>query len=204
MMRRAPTQGHEERGFTLLELMVAIALFSVTAAIAYAGLDGVLRAKSVTESRAERQATLEIGLRRIQQDIEQMIDRPVRDARGETLPSLYLPQTDILLEFTRAGGRTLENNEQSTLRRVAYRFENNRLLRLSWSVLDRSQAAEPVESPLFSGIEGIEIRYHDGSRWRDYWPPEDMSSDGTLPKGVEIRLMLRDWGEIRRVFHVAG
>ncbi|MET0115997.1 MAG: type II secretion system minor pseudopilin GspJ [Sedimenticola sp.] len=204
MMRRVPTQGHEERGFTLLELMVAIALFSVMAAMAYAGLDGVLRAKSVTESRAERQAALEIGLRRIQQDIEQMIDRPVRDPRGETLPSLYLPQTDTLLEFTRAGRGTPENNEQSTLQRVAYRFENNRLLRRSWSVLDRSQADEPVESTLLSGIEDIEIRYYDGSRWRDYWHPEDVTSDGALPKGLEIRLMLRDWGEIRRIFHVAG
>ena len=76
------------RGFTLLELMIAITIFSVIATFVYAGLGVVLDTKQQTEQHLNRLAKLQLGLHLLQRDIEQAVNRPVRDQYGDSLPAL--------------------------------------------------------------------------------------------------------------------
>ncbi len=191
-------------GFTLLELMVATALFSVLVAMAYAGLDSVMRARSATHDQAVRLGELQHAMGKLQQDVEQMINRPVRDELGDDQEAVMASVNDSIIELTRAGMGNWLGGKRSSLVRVTYRFEHGDLVRESWPVLDRVQDAVPQRQVLLSDVEDVEVRYHDGKEWSLVWPPQTEEVQNPLPNGVEFTLTLKQWGVIRRVFHIAG
>lgn len=62
-MRRA-------RGFTLVELLVALFVMALLAALSWRGLDGMVRAQSLTESRSDEVLTLQVGLQQWTADLD--------------------------------------------------------------------------------------------------------------------------------------
>lgn len=67
-----PTPQRLLQGFTLIEVMVAIALMAVMAAVSWRGIDGLLRAQAYTQRNATEQAVLQTTLMQWQTDLEQM------------------------------------------------------------------------------------------------------------------------------------
>lgn len=196
--RRAP-----ERGFTLLELLVALAIFAVLGVIAYGGLDVILDAKSRVETRTEQLGKLQMLFIVMGRDIEQALDRGVRDNYGDPVASML--GTDAALEFTRAGWRNPTGLKRSHLQRVAYAVSNNTLRRASWDVLDRAQDSEAHDTALLGDVTGFGIRYLDGAgEWRFDWPPPgEAAAQPPLPRAIEISLDVTGWGRIVRLFRVA-
>ena len=80
-MRISPT--HRPRGFTLLELLIALAIFSLIAVMAYGGLATVLEQNLVSEESAVRLAALQKTYLVLQRDIEQVVPRPIRNEFGD-------------------------------------------------------------------------------------------------------------------------
>lgn len=198
------------RGFTLLELLIAITIFSIIATFVYAGLDIVLDTKQQTEQHLERLAKLQLGLHLMQQDIEQAVDRPIRDEFGETQPALRGGGlSGMLLELTRGGYANPMKLTRSQLQRVGYQLEEKTLYRVSWPVLDRAQDTQPRRQKLFDGIENISLTFFDQAMKRQTtWPSktEGMSNNSPadtppgLPKGIEVTLETETMGTLRRVF----
>ncbi|MEP6886034.1 MAG: type II secretion system minor pseudopilin GspJ [Gammaproteobacteria bacterium] len=76
-------------GFTLIEVMVALLILSIMAALGY----GTYRAARISAERTEeslsRTREIEFGMRMLVQDLAQTVPRPVRDILGQTrLPAL--------------------------------------------------------------------------------------------------------------------
>ncbi len=189
-------------GFTLMELLVALAIFAIMSMMAYGGLSSMLNAREQTGEAADRLTQLQKGFMRLQQDIEQIVARGVRDKFGDSLPVLTGGQLP-LLELTRGGRSNPAGLSRSALQRVSYRLEDGRLLRISWPVLDRVQETSPYESLLMEGITDMELRFLD-EEWVGSWPPPgEAGKVPLLPRAVEVRLVLNDWGEINRLFRVA-
>lgn len=71
---RAPTStaGRRGSGFTLVEVLVALLLMAVMSGIAWRGLDGMLRARELTQGAIERSATLQTALAQWEVDLEQL------------------------------------------------------------------------------------------------------------------------------------
>lgn len=210
MKRRPGSRGQASgaRGFTLLELLIAVTIFAVIATFVYTGLAVVLDTKKQTDDYLERLTRLQLGLNLMQRDIEQTVERPVRDEFGDPLPALRSGgQSTLLLELTRGGFANPMQLPRSTLQRVGYQLEDETLYRVTWPELDRSQNSEPNRQPLFDGIKGIEIVYYDQAmEKKSEWPvqsPTNQPSLTTLPKAIEIDLEMDKWGNIRRVFPVA-
>lgn len=192
-----------ERGFTLLELLVAIAVFAVMSAIAYGGLRAVLDARSHASLAAERLAELQLALAILGRDVEQAINRPIRDEFGDREPALE--GTEETLELTRGGWRNPAGLARSELQRVAWGLTEDALERRTWDVLDRTQGSTPRAQSLLSGVEELSFRYRDASgQWQPYWPLATVSGPeaSALPTGVEVRLETAQWGEITRLFRV--
>lgn len=193
------------RGFTLLELLVALAIFAVLGVAAYAGLDVVLDAKDRIETKAEQLGRLQMLFVLMGRDIEQTVDRRVRDNYGDPLPGMI--GTDTALEFTRAGWRNPAGLKRSQLQRVAYGLKDETLTRASWDVLDRAQDSEPHTATLLADVSGLEIRYLDrAGEWRFDWPPGSAAQATTaaqLPRAIEITLDVKGWGKIVRLYRVA-
>ncbi len=202
------------RGFTLLELLVALVVFAIMAVAAYSGLSNVLFTRAAVETENRRLAMTQLAFYRLAQDLEQVVQRGVRDEYGEAQPALRgnVQDSEALL-FTRAGWDNPLGQPRATLQRVAYRLREGRLWRLHWTVLDRGGLTEPHEIMLLDRVRELRLRFLDqDNAWRNDWPPPaDNSSDPArkpkpdqLPRAVEISLTLEDWGEITRLLLLPG
>ncbi len=199
MMSRHPRS--PAAGFTLLELLVALSLFAVLSVIAYGGLRSVLDADRASQQQAERLARMQTLYAILSRDLRQAVDRPVRDAFGDTLPPL-MAQYDQL-EFSRSGRRNPAALPRSKLQRIAYHFRDNKLLRLSWAVLDRAQDSSANEQILLDDIDQFSLSFLDrNDRWLSSWPPSGGQRQPLppLPRAVEIGFDSEAWGHIEWTF----
>ena len=189
-----------QHGFTLLELLVSLAIFAILSVIAYQGLQSMLEARSRIEREASRMTELQSLFTLLGRDLEQAAGRPVRDSFGDPQPALQGDATQ--LAFTRAGRRNPAAFRRSTLQRVAYLLDEERLLRRSWPALDLAADSLPGESVLGEGIQGLEIRYLDRDhQWHDQWPPQlTGKTPPPLPLAVEVALEVEGWGRVQRLF----
>ena len=189
-------------GFTLLELLVALAVFAVMAVAAYAGLDSVLATQAGVERTAQRLGRLQLAYGILERDLGQSAARGIRDEFGEA-QSAFMGNTlgGDLLEFTRAGWSNPRDIPRATLQRVAYRLEDNRLLRRHWTVLERGGRAEPVETVLLEGVDEARARFRDPKdETQDAWPAAGDAAAAPPPEAVELTLVLTDWGEFTWLF----
>lgn len=201
------------RGFTLLELLVALTVFAIMSIAAYGGLRNVLFTRAAVEEQNRRLAAVQMAVFRLEQDIGQAVPRGVRDEYGE-------PQAALLggelagdrLTLTRAGWDNPLGQPRANLQRVAYRLRDGRLWRLHWDVLDRGGLVEPRETLLLERVREFRVRFLEDAEkdWRTDWPPpasdeaEKKKGLDALPRAVEIVLILEDWGEITRLLPLPG
>ena len=148
-----PLRGLLGTGFTLLELVVVMAIFAVLSVMAYGGLANILTARTQVAQSLERTAALQKGYLRLRNDFQQLRARPARDNYGTPQPALQADRG--VVEFTRGGWRNPLALPRSALERVAYRLEDGRLLRSSWRVLDRATNSEPVEVAVLDQVEDV-------------------------------------------------
>lgn len=200
----------QQSGFTLLELVVAVAIFAVMYTIAASGLSSALKSREGVEAQAERLAELQKGMLIFSRDVEQAVNRPIRDAYADEKAALVGNSFGSeILEFTRGGLRNPANYDRSHLQRVGYVLQEGELWRLTWSRLDRSLDSEPRMAKLLGGVTSIELRFLGrNNQWQGYWPPPDSGDPNAtpepLPRAIEINLELEDWGKIRRLLRVAA
>ncbi|MDQ2696255.1 MAG: type II secretion system minor pseudopilin GspJ [Pseudomonadota bacterium] len=187
-------------GFTLLELLVALAVFAIMAVAAYAGLDSVLATQAGVERTAARLARLQLAYGILERDVEQAVNRGVRDEFGDAQGAFIgNSRAGDALEFTRGGWSNPRQQPRASLQRVAYRLEDNRLLRRHWNVLDRGGRDEPEEAVLLEDVDEVQVRFFapGQSDPTDAWPPPGADPAAAAPpQAVEFTVVLADWGEI--------
>lgn len=206
----------KQQGFTLLEVLIASVIFAIMAVMAYGGLSNVMSNSQASEQALNRLQQIQQSVSVLNRDFRQIIARPIRDEYGNPQPYLTAGNNiDNLVEFTRGGRVNPGGLLRSTLLRVAYRFDDEALVRLQWPQLDRTQEQKPKKTTLIDNLETATIRFlgSDGE-WQEQWPPlgavapdDPGASNGgtttaTPPLAIEIILQLKDWGEIRRLYQV--
>jgi general secretion pathway protein J len=201
-----------QRGFTLLELLVALFIFAVLTALGYTAITQALENRDRVRTQQLRLNEVQTAMRVLVQDFAQLAPRPVRDFVGAAdEPALRAPGTGTtLVAFTRNGLANPAGIARPTLERVEYALEAETLQRLSWPVLDRTQAVTPRRQPLLTGVRSVRLRYMDAARqWLDQWPPVSTPRPPAQqlrmrPIAVEVTLETTDFGRIVRLIEVAG
>lgn len=197
------------RGFTLIELLIAMTVLAVMAALAYGGLNGLIRQFHQTDEQVARIVALQRTLVMLGNDLLQVQPRSVREPfHGDREPALIADDVaDFPLAFTRGGWSNPAQRRRATLQRVGWRLHEGRVERAHWQVVDRGQGALPVVTPLVDGVEALRWRFRarDG-QWLELWPPADQDgrSPSSLPTAVELTLELDSGEEVLRVFAIDG
>ena len=94
------------RGFTLLELLIAIAIFALLGLGTYRMLDSVLQTDKVTRAHEAQLRELVRAMAVFERDLLQVLARPVRDPFGEVRAALLADSAEGGgIELTRAGWR---------------------------------------------------------------------------------------------------
>lgn len=203
------------RGFTLIEVLLAIALTAIVAFMAYAGVSAAADAAERHRAQVERLGELQTALRWLTRDLQQLIDRPVLDARGDKLPTLVGgEQSDPLLELTHVGWNNPLAQPRGSVQRVRYRLEDGALWREHWLVLDRIDDEEHLQRvELLKGVGAVRLEFLDGKsanaanqrlggEWMEAWPLPP--TDPLLPLAVRIELELDDIGTVERIVSIAS
>jgi len=189
-------------GVTLLELLVALAIFAIIGVAAYTALFSVLDARAVTKRQSERLAAVQYAVGMLGDDLRQAVDRPVRAVQPGEGGALAAPGTGgYVFALTRGGWPNPAQVARSTLIRVTWSLDGARLLR-SWHARpDALAGVEPVRRVVLDDVDDVRLRFlaPDG-HWDDRWPPLNAAGTTGLPRAVEVTLDLADWGEIRRLF----
>src|SRR4029077_16299733 len=151
--RRAP-------GFTLIELLIALLVFGIFSALAYAGLGRLLDGRARLADSQRGWQGLSQGVMRVSGHVAHTRPRGVRDEAGIEViaPLIGRPYdsralAEPSLELTRGGEMKYRPALESDLRRVAYLLKGGKLYRITWLVLDRPPVPKPLESPLISNVE---------------------------------------------------
>ncbi|MCW8996355.1 MAG: type II secretion system minor pseudopilin GspJ [Psychromonas sp.] len=192
------------RGFTLLEILVAIAIFAVLSLSAYEVLQGVLRSGEISKAHSESLTKLQRAMLIIEQDFTQIVARTSRDAGAEddelkvlSAGASLFESEDQGIEFTRLGwANPLGLLPRSNLLRVRYRLKEGQLQRLYFLYPDLQAGQKPQMQVLLNDIEKLSFRFWNNG-WKNSW-----RSAKKLPKGIEISFTSKKYSKIRRVFLV--
>ena len=175
------------RGFTLLEVLVAVAISATVGIAAVQLLSNISGVNKASIDKADELAALQRLNQVMGRDLAQYINRPVRDEYGDTIPALMIGSGDYPVELTIAGWRNnpVTEDPRSTLQRIAYRTEDifseacepaleriayeqgldpddadvegECLVRYYWKVLDRGDVSDPLAQVVYDLIE--EVRF---------------------------------------------
>jgi general secretion pathway protein J len=211
ILRRRTSRDAAARGFTLIEVMVALLILGIMSALGY----GTYRQARISSERAEeslkRTREIEFGMRIMAQDFGELTPRPIRDPVGDTRqPALRAAGgTNGQIDLTRGGWSNTAGQQRSTLQRVSYLLVDDVLKRSYQTVLDPTLANTPVVQNLLTGVKTAQVRFLDGNNqtWSDQWPPPTYQNPENLivrPVAVEIVIEFKDWGHVRRLVEVAG
>jgi general secretion pathway protein J len=190
-------RGH--RGFTLIEVLVAVLIFALLTAAAYASVDTLLRSRQALHARAQSLQQLQTAMSRIERDLRQAMAVPVRDEYGEVLA--LLRGNSSAIEFTRAGFSNPLGQTRARIEHVQWALQDQTLNRASFAVLDRAINSKPQIVPMLNSITGVSFRYFDGAQWRNQWPRPDAPAElpKLLPIAVVLEIETKEYGLLRRV-----
>ena len=196
------------RGFTLLELLVAIAVFAVLAWLAYGGLRQVLHGRSMLLPRMTQEAIQQRALTVFTDDLTNASRRGVRDAFGSPVPAFAaIRDGDRLLGLTRRDPARALLESEPTLSRIDWRLVGTNLVRERWPVLDPVQGTRPERQVMLTGVREARLEFMRRDRrgeWLSYWPPEAAAPlRDVLPLGVRLFLRFEDGTGLRRVLRLS-
>jgi general secretion pathway protein J len=203
------------RGFTLLELLVALFIAAVMFAMGYGAITQALTSRDSLKEQQARLLELQTAVRVLEQDFMQLAPRPVRQAIGDepAQPALLgaVPGTQPIVALTRGGWANPAGLQRPGLQRVAYFLENGTLRREYWNVLDPTLASTTTKRDLMTHVKAVTLRYLDQAhQWQEQWPPGTaviQRQEWTLrqrPLAVEITLDTEGWGKVVRIIEIAG
>jgi general secretion pathway protein J len=202
------------RGFTLVELLVALAITALIMAMGYGGLASVTRQREQNGDAMKRLRQVQLAMDIMSRDFAQLEPRPVRDGLGGTLPALLAgPQNVPPIQFTRGGWANPLGAVRSTQERIAYSLEDGKLMRAWWPELDGMAQVPPAKQPLLEDVTSIKVQYMDAvsKTFQDVWPPtlapqatSHAAIPDSLPIAVSITVTLKDLGDVTRIVEVTS
>ncbi len=196
---------HFGHGFSLIELLVAVAVFALASALAWAGLSAVTETRQRLALEQQQFASVQRSVDFLARDLATAVDRPVRAGRTGSRESLVGDRRRIA--FTRMSVASELQTSASALERVVWFLDNKALVRGRYAVLDRPDDLSLSQRRMDEGVRDFIVRYLDHSGgWHEHWPPADQekTDSADLPRAVEFRIQFESMGEIRRVIELAS
>jgi general secretion pathway protein J len=183
------------RGFTLIEVMVALLIFAMIAAAGVGILAFSVRAQAATDAKLGEVAGLARLSAALSADLAQAMDRPTRDPGGTLRPAFAGDATGPV--FVRGGRASFDTAARPTLQKVTWRREGDAVVRQGWPMLDGAAPGEAAV--MMAGVRSIAWRYRTAGVWTDRF---EGTPTRALPQAAEIVVTRQDGTSVRALFYV--
>ncbi len=187
----------DQRGFTLVEMLVALSLF---AAIAAMGV-GLLRSSVDTQDAVQDRLKAMSGINRVRalmaNDLAQALPRPTRGPSGEAVPAFV--GSESAFAFVHGGAGSPDGGMRPNVERVAYALVGGEWRRAVQPMLDGTAMSDGDR--LADEVAGVAVRYRDDrGQWSGSWTSEP---GDRLPRAVEVRLTRQGRAPLTMLFLTA-
>ena len=196
----------KQRGFTLLEVMVALGILAFVIIATHQILDSTTKAKDASDETIAELNGLQTTFRLMDQDFSQMTKRAVRNESGDVQEQYLLAGRYVLesqydgIAFVRDGWiNPINLLPRSELQAVGYRVLDDNLERVYRVYVDQLDNMEPRVQRILENVEELKFEFlDDKNAWQEQWEIK------ALPKAVAVTLQQIEAEPIRRVFLVPG
>ena len=191
------------KGFTLIELMVAIMIFAIISVISYRAIASLVTTKEVVTSAEDKWGGIAKTINQISTNYNKAIPLAYRDENGILMPAVMGTNKlngnfDSQLEFTIAGLIGDEQYGTVSPRRIGFRFLNGTLYLVTWPFLNRAPNTKPQVEVLLKNIDTFTVNFwYPDRQWRDSWPL-DVNDYTNLPPGLEVNIKMKSGEQITR------
>ena len=180
-----------KKGFTLVELLVAIAIFAVLSMLGWKVFDYLLKVKDRNAEHENHLFELQDAYQQILRDSLQIIPLTANDGQ-ELQAALVL--NDRSFAFSKAGVSDPLKQGLSPYERIEYRFdaEQKKVYRLKYSNLNIPNRVQPISSTLLQNVDDFRVTVLNPQELSQ-WPenlndPNNVNELKKLPLGVKIQL----------------
>lgn len=184
-----------QRGFTLVEVMIALMIFGMIAAAGVAILSFSVRAQGATNAKLDQVSGIARLNAALAADLAQAQDRPARDERGVLRPAFAGDATSMTL--VRGGWGNFDGAARASLQKAQWRLEGGAVVRQGWPMLDGAPPLDPAA--IVDHVRTLAFRYRIDGAWTDTWQG---SPETPLPQAVELTLIRDDGVRFRQLFYV--
>jgi general secretion pathway protein J len=205
------------RAFTLIEVLVALAIFAIMAVLSYRALASVIDSREQLDKETRKWRDAALFFARIEQDLQGLLNRPVRSADDtQSAPIAVNPDVtaDGLLTFTRSGYAQAAGLLAAP-QRIGYRMKDGRIELLLWPHPDAAPRTVPQVFGVLSGVSAFTVRALDArGNWQERWPAPGTGGSTSAGAGaasgefspllVELDVTLKSGETLTRLFAMRG
>lgn len=190
------------KGFTLVEMLVALFVFSLIATAGVTMMRFSADNRGIVHARAERLAEFQRTRAILKSDLAQAAERRIRDGQGRASREAFQGGNSAatpLLRLTRRGWENPDAAPRASVQYVEYRLVEGRLERLARLALDGG--AQGVPQVLAERVRNASV----GFLWHGQWIPTLPGGPADpLPQAVKLDLVFDDIGPVSQLFVVSG
>jgi general secretion pathway protein J len=199
----------QSRGFTLLEILIALFIFTIVTMLLSGALRTVMNAEIGTSKNADRLRQMQMAILMLSRDIEQTANRPITAASGGMQMALVGDARGFTSTHAGVADSIGVTNTRSALQRKHYYLNGTTLERGTWSVLDQVPTSKPVRRILVNNVVAVRFQYlgPDGIFYNNWPPPQEtqqiktaVPTQAPLPRAVRIFFKMMNWGEMSVLF----
>jgi len=191
------------RGFTLLEILVSLAIFAMLGIAIYSVVNTTVNGHEAVINQNKQITDLQRAFVIIENDFIQLTQRKVR-LNGEAANDSFFHVSDYMFDSESVGFAFVRDGwtnpamvlPRSELQLVAYRLIEKRLERLYFNFVDNEYGTEPRVQVLINDVESLTLSYFVDNEWAEELPDKA----NQLPVAIKLSLETDTFGLIERNF----
>ena len=199
-MQHRPLRTH---GFTLVEVLVALLIMAVIAAMSWQGIDAIVRSRDISAGRLEQQLRLQSVIAQWETDLAELQD-------PEVVPALQFDGANLRLTRRTPEGLQMvvwALRGESLMRWAGPSVTHVRALQQSWLQAQQLLGNETGQLRALGGVASWQLYYWRGNSWSNAQSsagvvaPVSGAASGAapsqsqlLPQGVRMVLAFREGG----------